>query len=213
MRWTIRYEFICYLGVMVIGSLRLFRFRWAVLIVWAAITAYYIVQTTTNSMLCPGFTGKLSALLGPCLRAFSMFLAGGCHYLFADRLRYNTKGVLICLAALIPCMFHYPTSKLAFSVFGSYLLLAAAFAPSRALHGIGKSADISYGVYLYGWATQQLIINRFPLIDAFSLAIAALVVSYAAGWLSWHLVEHPFLRLKPRKTPSSAEAPIVFVQQ
>ena len=204
--WTIRYEFICYLGVILMGLLGLFRHRRAVVMIWLAFFAYFVIQTTTGSNTITGFTGKLSDILGPCLRAFTMFLAGACHYLFADQIRYSRKGVIICLIALIPCMFQYTTGAIAQAVFGSYLILALAFVPAPLLRNFGKGADISYGVYIYGWAVQQIILNRFPQIGYFSLTFSALLATFVAGWLSWHLIEQPFLRLKPRPSVGKAKA-------
>ncbi len=213
--WTIRYEFLCYLGVVILGSLGLFRHRRVILILWGLVTAYHVVQCMSGLTRCPGFTGPVSELLGGCIRANSMFLAGTCYYLYADRVRYSKLGVVAALCVLIPCMFQYSVGKVAFPTCGGYLLLAAAFAPSRILHKFGAGADISYGVYLYGWPIQQTIVNHFRQIDQGSLMVASLALSYVAGWLSWHLVEHRFLRLKPRPSPEAArvaEEPLILAE-
>lgn len=58
--------------------------------------------------------------------------------------------------------------------------------------------DYSYGVYLYGWPSQQLVASLFPGVNntAHTLIACGLALLFAA--LSWHLIEKPCLRLKGR---------------
>lgn len=56
--------------------------------------------------------------------------------------------------------------------------------------------DISYGLYLYGWPTQKLILWFWPTLAPLTLSLLALPIAATLGWLSYRLVEEPFLRLK-----------------
>jgi peptidoglycan/LPS O-acetylase OafA/YrhL len=64
------------------------------------------------------------------------------------------------------------------------------------LNRISRYGDFSYGLYLYAFPVQQLVLYLFPLLRAPILA-CALTTSLVA-FLSWHLVEKPALRLKPK---------------
>jgi peptidoglycan/LPS O-acetylase OafA/YrhL len=64
--------------------------------------------------------------------------------------------------------------------------------------------DVSYGVYLYGWPIQKLLDWYFPLASPFALLPIALVLSGAAGYASWHLVESPWLKRR-NKSQAAAE--------
>jgi peptidoglycan/LPS O-acetylase OafA/YrhL len=64
--------------------------------------------------------------------------------------------------------------------------------------------DISYGVYLYGWPVESLWIWYHRAGYPGTTFAVSLVLCTALGWLSWHFVERPFMRLKRR--PS---APVV----
>ena len=78
----------------------------------------------------------------------------------------------------------------------SYLILCVALSPSR-FSDWGKGNDLSYGLYLYGFAIQQLLIHLAPQFwIPSSLFAVSWLLSLAAGWLSWRLVERPFLRRK-----------------
>jgi peptidoglycan/LPS O-acetylase OafA/YrhL len=57
--------------------------------------------------------------------------------------------------------------------------------------------DISYGVYLYAYPVQQIVIMAQPGWSAVTCLGVALPIVLALAFLSWRLVERPALRLKP----------------
>lgn len=58
-----------------------------------------------------------------------------------------------------------------------------------------KLGDISYGLYIYGFPIQQLLIYQFNL-SPFRLLICSSVLTGLVAYLSWHLIEKRFLSLK-----------------
>jgi peptidoglycan/LPS O-acetylase OafA/YrhL len=70
------------------------------------------------------------------------------------------------------------------------------------VHAIDKVGDISYGVYIYGFPIQQLLMNYFEFTPI-ELMMVSLPLSIMAGYASWHLIEKKFLRLKKSITSSS----------
>jgi peptidoglycan/LPS O-acetylase OafA/YrhL len=64
-----------------------------------------------------------------------------------------------------------------------------------------SKADLSYGVYLWGYPIQQLVLQVNPELPvAFSIALTAMIAAAVAA-LSWRHIESPALRLKKRTTP------------
>lgn len=55
--------------------------------------------------------------------------------------------------------------------------------------------DLSYGIYLYGWPSQQLFMALFPQAGPYTLMAGALAMATALAWLSWHWVEAPAIQL------------------
>jgi peptidoglycan/LPS O-acetylase OafA/YrhL len=98
-------------------------------------------------------------------------------------------------------------------VFLPYAILAAGLASTPVIRRAARFGDLSYGVYLWAFPIQQVVILAFgtlrmsvnlPLVTALSLAFA---------WGSWHAIEGPSMRLKdavltrmsaPKLTPSTA---------
>lgn len=84
------------------------------------------------------------------------------------------------------------------AVLGGYLLLYFAFTHIPSLSAFNQLPDVSYGLYLYGWPIQKLLIWYFPLVTPGGLFIASISIGIGAGLLSWFLVEKPCLQFKPK---------------
>ena len=76
----------------------------------------------------------------------------------------------------------------------SYGIIAFGSQATPLLHYATRFGDLSYGSYLYAFPIQQLVLDH---THRFTITIAT-VVTLMAAVLSWHLVERPALRLKPR---------------
>jgi len=58
--------------------------------------------------------------------------------------------------------------------------------------------DFSYGLYLYGWPSQQLVQDFVPTSGPIANTIGGTLVAAAFAIASWFLVEAPAMRLKSR---------------
>jgi len=56
--------------------------------------------------------------------------------------------------------------------------------------------DFSYGIYLYGWLCQQLVMQSFPDISNTTLTLVSSMYAILCGAISWYLIEKPALALK-----------------
>jgi peptidoglycan/LPS O-acetylase OafA/YrhL len=58
--------------------------------------------------------------------------------------------------------------------------------------------DISYGLYIYAFPVQQLLVQFFwpQTISITEMFVYSLLLTLPLGWLSWKLVEEPTLKLK-----------------
>jgi peptidoglycan/LPS O-acetylase OafA/YrhL len=91
-------------------------------------------------------------------------------------------------------------------------LLAILLTLSLAIH-LGRSPvaerfalrhDVSYGVYLYAFPVQQVVIAQFGALGFWPTMALALAMTWACAALSWRFIEAPMLRLKPRARAAAA---------
>ena len=187
--WTLKYEVLCYLGVLVAGLCGLLRRRLpALLIVTALAAALAGAGALRGSELPKG--------LETALRLPLIFSAGACLYLWRDRLRVS-GAALACLAFAAFILARTPAYAPLLFLAEAYGIVWLALGPMA--HGVfDPKADLSYGLYLYGWPMQQSLHALWPDPSGLALLAPALVLTLPVAALSWYGVERPALALKAR---------------
>jgi peptidoglycan/LPS O-acetylase OafA/YrhL len=187
--WTLKYETLCYLGVLAAGLAGLLLHRRLVLAIWAAL----VLAVIAREILAPaGAKGLETALRLPLI-----FLTGGLIYLWRDRVPLSLAGLALALLATA-LLSATPLYKAALYLVTAWSVLVLALAPPLTRWRSEPPADLSYGVYLYGWPLQQAAVALFPAAGAFVLFWPALAATLIVAALSWYLVEKPALGLKRR---------------
>lgn len=187
--WTIAWEFLCYIGIAILGTIGLLkaRFRWLIL---AGVVAMMIVHAVWTAIPTIWNTeGDLRNLV----RFSAVFGAGAAFYLFRDKVKYTHRGAALAAVALFGLMFLKPLAEPALAIFGGYLIFWFAFAVKQ-LRLSRVRNDLSYGIYLYGWPVGQLLIWAWPQGNPWLLGFATLVGAAVLGFLSWKLVEQPSMK-------------------
>lgn len=197
--WTIGYEFICYLTVLGAGLLGLLRRRRA----WLAATAAVLGTLLLHRFGLFAGTAADGVLGHPLARLLSFFLTGGAFFLYRERVPFTRALALAAGAVLLVGLFSWRLSEFTVAVAGGYLLLSLAFAPNAAVAGFNRLPDVSYGVYLYGWPLQKLLLWYIPALSPWLLFALAWVAALACGTLSWYAIEQPFLRFKAARAPAA----------
>ncbi len=197
--WTIRYEFYCYLLVVFFGSLKLFRFRWFNLGVFLVGWILYAMQEFFEVYLYNwqelGIFGKPDFLP----RFIVYFFSGILFFQFRQHIPRIRS--LFYLSIFICFLSTWLFEGLLFTlpVFGSYAVFYLAFSMHFRLYKWSKAGDFSYGIYLYAWPVQQMLILFFePYMNVWNLFSMATAITFILAFLSWKLVEKPCLRLKAR---------------
>jgi peptidoglycan/LPS O-acetylase OafA/YrhL len=194
--WTIAYEFRCYLLVMAAGLAGLLSKR-SIIAFW---TSLMLLLSALDPNIWNWVPAPLEALLGqPNLSAkfVGVFGCGALFYLYRDRLRFEATLALAAGCGLISLMFWASLAEAAVATLGGYVLFWFAFRvkwPSIA--SIGSDVDISYGVYLYAWPIQKLLIWSIPGISPWLVFAETTAIAGLLGLASWWLVEQPALSFK-----------------
>lgn len=201
--WTLVWEVLCYIAVAVFGVLGLLRRRWfipallALALLWSARLPAWSTfadlaesQHSMDSATAALFVQAIVARFGV------MFLAGAFIYQIRNvvpaRWSLVALSVVIVLAAsLLPNYRMLAAIPLAYAV-----IVAGALIHNRSFR---LRTDLSYGVYVYAWPVQQLlVICGLAFLNPFIFAIIAALVTVPLAAFSWFVVEKPAISLKSR---------------
>ena len=194
--WTIQYEALCYLIVPL--SLLGFKKRKSTLLVVFVIFYLVLLLQTFNVITFVDNTKNLILLYpSEVPKLLSFFLSGACCYFYRHYIPRNIYLASLSFTLIIVASVWFPLINLVLPFAGTYLLFYLAYHPYIQLHSWAKKGDFSYGLYLYGWPLQQLVMYFFAKhINVQGLFLIAFPIAFLAAYFSWHIVEKPFLKLK-----------------
>jgi peptidoglycan/LPS O-acetylase OafA/YrhL len=203
--WTIRFELFCYLLLATLGLSGALRRPRVILALFAVALACQFAEQhewpTRWNMVFP-----LAGDLWELPRLIVFFLAGATLFVYRNRIPLDGRLATACVLAL-SVAFYVRATTLLLPVCGVYLLFYFAFSPRVGLQHFGKHGDFSYGMYLYAFPIQQLLVHHFSGVRSpILLTLLALPLTFGAAFMSWHLVEKPFLALKKKRHPSTGSA-------
>lgn len=190
--WTLPAELMMYLAVLSGGVVRLlikkqFRPLMAALPVLLLVAVFYCGMFGT-----PGYAGYV-------LSWGVLFLLGACCYLFNHKIILNIPLAVIMLVVFcIAFHFRLPYMEYLFDIALVYGILIFAFHPKLQVKGFHKLGDPSYGLYIYAFPIQQMLVLKFPALSVYAHFLVAFPATLVLAVLSWHFVEKPILRLKAK---------------
>lgn len=174
--WTIQWEFACYL----VAPLAVFRpIGLAALWLCAAVVAVLTPDAQATWVL--------------------MFLSGAAVRVFDLKPGLRVAG--LCGALAVASLLNPWTRDVGMAAAGSVALVRVGLIPARR-----TLPDISYGLYLYGWPVQQVMI-MLGLTAPWLLFPAALVVAGLCGAVSWFGIERHALKLKRWRPTGATTSP------
>ncbi|HEY0228851.1 MAG TPA: acyltransferase [Mycobacterium sp.] len=196
--WTLIWEVFCYIAIAVLGVVGLLRRRW---LIPAALVVALSLAALGTLPAEPSFTQMLAYAA---TRFAVMFLAGVLVYQVRNVIPARWSLVAVS-AGIVLASSLLPDYRLVAAVPLAYaLLVSGALIHSARLR---LRTDLSYGVYIYAFPIQQLLViaglaSMNPMVFAAVAAFATLPVAA----LSWFLVEKPAMSLKSRLKRSSVAA-------
>ncbi|HEY3989679.1 MAG TPA: acyltransferase [Acidobacteriaceae bacterium] len=207
--WTVSYEFLCYLGVLVLGVAMLLHRRRVLVIIFGASIAVSILYLHFGWYSSKSLSAVLFGYPQDWARFIPMYLAGVVFYLYRTSIPLHARGALLAAATMVAaCILPFGYSLL-FPVCGTYLLMYLAFCKRLPLYRVMRFGDLSYGTYLYAFPIQQLLVQHFALRSPLRLFAAATPLVLVAAAVSWFSVERPALRfIKQRSLQNTAGAPV-----
>lgn len=205
--WTVPHEIGCYVimsGLILFGLLRK---PWLLPVMAAVIIAVGLVlaqqgfdehSTGFGRLLYMLFVSKAS-------RLYVSFLLGIFAFLMRHKLPYSRVLFGACVIACVamgaipqPNGVNYPLMSIVLAPLMTYMT-AFIGVTDIWIPSVFRKGDYSYGIYLYGWPLQQLLVQIMPkdtpLIVHF-LLVVPMITLFAA--FSWHFIEKPILRMRKK---------------
>ena len=195
--WTLQAEVQCYWIVVGLGLTGLLTRRRLTTCLFSVSYAMYASQ-----VLHFMYAGQVSHLGNGELsrwRLWTYFLFG---VMMAHRGEAPTRRDLVfagfALAGLLASLNNPTAFVLALPLLGSYAVLAVSRARGHFCGRLFSRFDLSYGVYLYAFPVQQLVVQycdaRTPLV----LAIYSMPITFLLAWMSWVWIEQPAMKSRER---------------
>ena len=184
--WTILIEVECYI-VLCLGGWYIVSHKWLYLACFVLFEALRMYTTVLNH-----FHIKWLDLYG--IFTFgTYFYLGSLLYVFKDNIHFKWFYANILMAIALATVYTFLES-ITISIFFAFCFII--IGTSKAVVDL-KGYDFSYGVYLYAFPVQQLVVSYFGYsINAWLHAAVSAVLATILASLSWTYVERPFLKKK-----------------
>ncbi|WP_227322238.1 acyltransferase family protein [Acidisoma silvae] len=190
--WTVPYELGCYITISALALIGVVRRPWlaplAALGICVLHLGYRVIEHHGQSLyMLGGIPGTLLIV---------SFLVGISLYLYREQMSWDGRlfGGSVILAALL--LTYLPGGEYPAVFLLGYVTVWLGLTDYRRL-AIIRSADLSYGVYLYGFVIQQLFAFLFPEFRYWWASVLVCIpcsLLFAAA--SWNLIEKPALKLR-----------------
>jgi peptidoglycan/LPS O-acetylase OafA/YrhL len=188
--WTIPPELLCYIYLALVIVTGYFRNKWTITIAAAAITLLNLGYD-----LSVGYESMDNRW--PARYLVMAFAYGNAAFLWRHAIPYNRATLLAtlgvgCIGLRTPLLIYI--SLLCLTYVMTYIGTTRLPMPSFLRKG-----DYSYGIYLYGFPVQQIVLHLLPGTKEFYWNILiAVPIATLIAMASWHFVEKPALSLRSK---------------
>jgi peptidoglycan/LPS O-acetylase OafA/YrhL len=189
--WTLPVEVFMYAMVLAMGLAGILSARFSVIAAGLCILGVLAVRNADLARPCIVLG---AAELSVALRLAASFFMGAALYFHKDRIRYH-GGIALLFAAIIFFTKFTPPSLYLYALLLPYIILYLANVSIPWLDNITHHGDFSYGIYIYAFPVQQLLVHwSNNSISVSMLFIGSLAITLPIAALSWKFVEEPALR-------------------
>ena len=185
--WTLFYEVVCYGGVLALGLIGAFRHRWRMV---AGLGAFALAYAASHALPPEALDYRLERLLLLGLP----FAIGVAFHVWRARVRLH-PAILLGLVALTVLARSTPGYVPLLTLSISYGVFLLAYGLGGAVRRYNAVGDLSYGVYIYAFPMQQLMVHLAGPMDPLTNVALAVPPTLVLAMLSWRLVEKPALGL------------------
>ncbi|QMW03980.1 acyltransferase family protein [Spirosoma foliorum] len=202
--WTLPIEIMFYCFVAFIGQIREKKYKQALFVLSYIFILWVSIGLNQTSML---------------LHNVVFFIVGILLYRFRYTIKLTPWAIVISILCFIVSLFtsgdliniffvkYLRTLIFTFSL--AYLIIVLAFVKNQLL-SFDNYGDYSYGMYIWAWPVQQILIYYYPSMSQIENFILGVLLTFPLSILSWHFIEKRALKLK--KLPFFS-FPLVYLKQ
>ncbi|MFG1275641.1 acyltransferase family protein [Xanthobacter flavus] len=202
--WTLRFEYTCYLVILVLfifGILSNKRY----FVIFCIVFAFVYLAVEGGSFFGYGGHSMLddTRFLPRFSRLFLAFLMGTALSVFYGSYRIRGWHVGVTFLLLVPASFTflYEAALTAFMAVGIFYF---AYLQLPELKSLRTMPDISYGMYIYAFPIQQILVAHYPELYPALNALFSILIAAIPATISWFVIEKPALSLKAlRRAPAA----------
>lgn len=134
---------------------------------------------------------------------FSMFFVGAAFFVWRDKIPMSSGFCALALLSLLVVMPHKEPFFITYLVLLPYLVLFAAFVPAGGIRRFNRLGDYSYGIYIYAFPVQQAVAAMVAGVSVAGMVALSAPLTLLLAFISWHLVEKRFMKLKSLSASAS----------
>jgi peptidoglycan/LPS O-acetylase OafA/YrhL len=184
--WTLFKEVLCYLLVALAGVTGLSTPRAFPAILAVAVAATFLVsQSEGGDLLHAASTLTLPFAIGAGAYIYRRFVPVSAVLVLA----------LAAVAVILRGTIFYPSAH---ALALSYAALWFGFGRIPFLHIYNRAGDFSYGMYIYAFPVQQILVNIDGNLSPIGLILYSFPITALLAYVSWTLVEAPSLAHRHR---------------
>jgi len=201
--WTVPFELLCYISITAMALIGGVKHR---------IISLLSIPIMTVALIFGRFC-KYNGHFPEPIGAFSgsllliTFLSGLVLFLYRDEVPWSGRITVICTLIAATLVGLVPFGEYGAPVPIAYITIYLGLTNYKRAHFL-RHADLSYGIFLYGYVVQQTIAHFLPWSRHWYLNFSiALPITAVVAAASWHFVERPALRLRPYFTKVEVWSP------
>lgn len=142
------------------------------------------------------FLEKFSLEIITIIRPIVLFYIGMAMYIYKDKIELNLNIAFLFTIAMI-VLGYLGQSDIAMILLFPYVMFTLAYATKHKISNFGKYGEFSYGIYLWGWPIQQIIVSICGKgMNAYLNAIITIPIAFIMAVITYYVVEKPALKFK-----------------
>ncbi len=194
--WSLSYEWTMYALLFFFGKIGFLKPTKINLILHGLIIGLMVYLDVHPSLTTISFLGIKSVII---VHLYSLFMMGSWLFLLKDKININHLTALVVFMIWV-LTFHTVYCAIISVIAIPILVIWFAFLPINIFKKITATGDYSYGIYVFGFPIQQIIIQLTKgNIGIYQMIGLSLFLSLAVAILSYHFIEKPVLNWKKKR--------------